>query len=289
MRWRVFMNRFRSTLRSFLIALLATALMAIVRRFVFIELFEFRPPVMPLLFAVTAAAAIGGLKSGLFATILGVGMLAYSSDEDVGDQLLSTSRQLRFIMFALIGGLTSCGLESLRSARQRIEDRQRELEREVGERRNTESKLVTEIHRREEAEMVLREREERTRLAVESAEIGTWDLNPLTEEVIASIRCKAAFGFPPEPEVNLAGYLERVHSEDRDAVQQAIQAALDPTGIGAFDIDFRAVSPGATTRWLIAKGQTFFDGATTRTTEGRRTTCEDDEEEGQNENEKKKN
>ena len=42
--------------------------------------------------------------------------------------------------------------------------------------------LAIEIQRRAAAETALREREERMRMAVDSADIGTWDFNPITGE-----------------------------------------------------------------------------------------------------------
>jgi signal transduction histidine kinase len=43
-------------------------------------------------------------------------------------------------------------------------------------------------------------------------------------------------------------------------MQQAMQAALDPAGNDSYDIDFRIVCPNGATRWVIAKGQAFFEG-----------------------------
>ena len=256
------MHHLRSTLRAFLIALLATAVMETVRRVVFVALFDYSAAVMPMLLAVMAAAAISGLRSGLFAIILGVGTIIYVFSESTNIPVFATYRQLRILMFVITGGLISWGLGTLHTARRRLADRQRELEREVSERRNTEANLASEIRRRCEAETALKEREERTRLAVESAEIGTWDFDVSTAEVNSSARCKLAFGFAPDAEVSLNEYVERVHPEDRDRMRQAMRAALDPAGNGVYDIDYRTVWPDGTIQWLIVRGQAFFDGET---------------------------
>ena len=72
----------------------------------------------------------------------------------------------------------------------------------------------------------------------------------------------AAFGFAPQAEASLAEYVDRIHPEDRDRVQQAMKRALEPTGDGFYDIDYRTMCPDGTTRSLIVKGQAFFDGET---------------------------
>ena len=65
--------------------------MAVVRHFVFIPIFEFKPPVMPFLLAVMLAAWIGGLKSGFFATVLNAGLIVLLNGEEIEIHLVSMS------------------------------------------------------------------------------------------------------------------------------------------------------------------------------------------------------
>jgi PAS domain S-box-containing protein len=123
------------------------------------------------------------------------------------------------------------------------------------------SELAAEIRRREDVEKVLREREERMRMAVESAGIGTFDFNPLTGQRQWSDRAKIMFGLSPDADVTDVSFLERVHPEDRERAGRAVQKALDPTGDGRYDIDLRLLLPDGTIRWFIAKGQAYFEGA----------------------------
>ena len=110
----------------------------------------------------------------------------------------------------------------------------------------------------------LRESDEWIRLAVESANIGTWDFNPVTREKKWSERAKMMFGLAPDADENSVSFLERVHPEHREPARRAVKRALDPTGDGAFEIDGRLIWPDGTVRWLIAKGQAFFEGADSR-------------------------
>ncbi len=129
------------------------------------------------------------------------------------------------------------------------------------------STLQSEIQERKAAEDAVRasearlqEREERLRMAVESAEIGTWDLNPVTGERTWSDRTKVMFGLSPDADVSNVLFLDRIHPEDRDRADRAVQQALDPNGDGAYDLDCRLVLPDGTIRWFTAKGQALFQG-----------------------------
>ncbi|MCZ7009826.1 PAS domain-containing protein, partial [Salmonella enterica] len=53
---------------------------------------------------------------------------------------------------------------------------------------------VIDIDERREIEMRLRDSEARLRLATEAAAIGTWDLHPISGELLWDARCKALFG-----------------------------------------------------------------------------------------------
>ena len=66
------------------------------------------------------------------------------------------------------------------------------LQSEIEERKTTENALRASQSR-------LKEQEERLRLAVEAADIGTWDVNPVTGEQEWSSRAKVMFGLSPMP------------------------------------------------------------------------------------------
>ena len=116
------------------------------------------------------------------------------------------------------------------------------------------------MHRREQRDATIREREERIRLAVEAADIGTWDFNPVTGEQEWSSRAKVMFGLSADADVSNISFRDRVHPEDRERVNQAMQKAFDPSGDGTYEIDCRIVWPDNTIHWFIAKGQALFEG-----------------------------
>ena len=98
------------------------------------------------------------------------------------------------------------------------------LRREIQERKNIEKAVTA-------SEARLQEREERLRLAVESADIGTWDFNPITGRREWSDRSKIMFGLPADADVTNMSFLDRVHPEDRKRARRAVAEALIPVGM----------------------------------------------------------
>ncbi|QDV75710.1 PAS domain S-box protein [Botrimarina mediterranea] len=105
----------------------------------------------------------------------------------------------------------------------------------------------------------LAEREERLRMAVESAAIGVWDFDPQSGSLEWSDRCKAMFGLPPDAHINYDVFLERLHPDDREQTHRVVMDALSPDGDGSYEIDYRTLWPDGTVRWLVARGQGYFE------------------------------
>lgn len=119
--------------------------------------------------------------------------------------------------------------------------------------------LIAQGIERKRIERTLEESEDRLRIAVESAEAGTWELNPATGKLVCSARTKALFGLPSDFELSHEGFFERIPPEDAPGVRRAIDAALNPQGDGRYEIDFRSLWPDGGFRWISAKGRAFFE------------------------------
>ncbi|HSM85367.1 MAG TPA: ATP-binding protein, partial [Candidatus Limnocylindrales bacterium] len=113
---------------------------------------------------------------------------------------------------------------------------------------------------RKKASAELAEADERLRLAVESAGMGTFDYYPDTNETKWSERASKILGLPAGQNVDLYGFLSRVHPEDRSMVELAISRAKDPAIASEYDVHYRIIWPDGTTRWIIARGRSFFLG-----------------------------
>ncbi|WP_164017523.1 PAS domain-containing protein [Pyxidicoccus trucidator] len=102
--------------------------------------------------------------------------------------------------------------------------------------------------------------EDRLRLALMAARLGTWDLDPVSEELRWDERCKALFGLPPDAEVTWDTFLTGLHPEDRESTAATVQRALAGEDGGMFNAEYRTVGlKDGVERWVSAHGQAFFD------------------------------
>ncbi|MET3667972.1 HWE histidine kinase domain-containing protein [Caulobacter sp. 1776] len=110
-----------------------------------------------------------------------------------------------------------------------------------------------------------RRAEERLKFALDSARMGSWDLDVATRAYEASDLCKANYGRRPEEAFTFADLIETIHAEDRPRVLAAIESAIrDGTD---YDVEYRVVLPSGELRWLHARGraaQTADDGGVRR-------------------------
>jgi signal transduction histidine kinase/DNA-binding response OmpR family regulator len=114
--------------------------------------------------------------------------------------------------------------------------------------------------RAELAELELRAGEARLRLALDSAGLGTFDYNPTTGALRWDARTRALFGLPETAAVTYAGFVSGIHPDDRARVEAANRRALDPSGDGSYDVEYRTVGiDDDIERWVAAKGQTFVE------------------------------
>lgn len=118
---------------------------------------------------------------------------------------------------------------------------------------------IAQFMERKRAEQRARESEERIRLAMEAADIGTWDYDVRTDRVDWSARCKAIFGVPAHAEPTYDDFVNRLHVDDRARVEDLIQQSLQGVGDGDYQSDFRVVWPDQSLHWVAARGQTYFD------------------------------
>lgn len=102
--------------------------------------------------------------------------------------------------------------------------------------------------------------DQRFRVAIASAELGTWTVDVLAGTAEMDERTRALFGHPDRPRLLVQDAFERIHPEDREATQRRMAAALEPASDGHFEAEYRVLGRGTQSRWVRATGQTLFEG-----------------------------
>jgi PAS domain S-box-containing protein len=113
-------------------------------------------------------------------------------------------------------------------------------------------------HRKTEA--ALRESEERLNRAQEIAHLGSWELDPIHDELIWSDEVYRILGLEPQEfGATYEAFLERVHPEDRAAVDAAYRGSIRE-GRDSYEIEHRMVRKNSgEIRWVYEKCQHVRD------------------------------
>jgi PAS domain S-box-containing protein len=121
--------------------------------------------------------------------------------------------------------------------------------------------LFRDVSARRAAERALREREERARVALETAGLGTWRHHLASDELTFDARGAELYGFPEGTVTTLAEVLARVHPDDARRLAAEVAVTLDPVrGGDRFATDYRVVPPGQPERWLQVQVRVLFEG-----------------------------
>ncbi|MBW4692034.1 MAG: PAS domain S-box protein [Lyngbya sp. HA4199-MV5] len=113
------------------------------------------------------------------------------------------------------------------------------------------------LHELKQTEAALRESETRLRLALDSAQMSTWDWNVLTNEAVYSGNLDPGFNLPSEPQsAALESFLSTVYPDDRDYLKEAVALALNGADYNA---EFRVMWSDGTQHWVASRGKTYFD------------------------------
>jgi PAS domain S-box-containing protein len=111
---------------------------------------------------------------------------------------------------------------------------------------------------RMEAEQLRRENEERLRLAMETASMGSWEVDLASGQLVASPEAEAVYGFSPG---TMSGNMAQLWSRVPDADALDIRRQIDAIRAGrllALDVVHRILA-GDGERWLEVKGRVHGD------------------------------
>jgi PAS domain S-box-containing protein len=119
--------------------------------------------------------------------------------------------------------------------------------------------LARDITDRKRAEEALRVSRERLDLVVQSTELGLWYCDLPFDKLAWNVKCKEHFGLPPDADITIGLFYQRLHPEDRERTRQAIERSIGQHG--TYDVKYRTVAPDGRVRWIRAIGQAFYDHA----------------------------
>jgi PAS domain S-box-containing protein len=120
--------------------------------------------------------------------------------------------------------------------------------------------LAAVIEERSRAEKAARQNEESLAMAMNAAQMGTWEWNITDNTYKWSDETKRMFGRSPgDPEGTPEDFFASVHPEDRSHIEQAINRAL--TEGAPYEAEFRMLQPDGSIRWVRGKGKVLNDHA----------------------------
>ena len=103
--------------------------------------------------------------------------------------------------------------------------------------------------------------EDRLRLALQSAAIGIWENNLVSQEMHWDSRARAIFGFPADGKIDEKQAISCIHPDDRELVLENDRPFRDPGGDGRFSLEYRIITADqGRLLHVCAQGQAFFEG-----------------------------
>jgi PAS domain S-box-containing protein len=87
--------------------------------------------------------------------------------------------------------------------------------------------------------------------------VGFWFCDLPFDKLMWDNRVKEHFWLPPETNVTIETFYERLHPDDRERTRRTIEAAI--TSKFPYDIEYRTISADGREKWIRAIGRTFYD------------------------------
>jgi len=205
--------------------------------------------VFPLLFWAAMRFGLGGAALANF-IIAGFALWHTAS---TGGPFFTTNASGLEVAFRLYAYLAIAGASALVMAAV-LEDQRNAVRRHV----ESEQRYRDAVGTATEAERALRIAEERLRFALNSAEVGVWESNLVTDVSFWSETCETMHGLAPGAfGGTFAAFVDRVHPDDRDRVTQTVRQALRSRTDAEFD--YRTTLADGRIRHIRSRGRFFYN------------------------------
>lgn len=124
--------------------------------------------------------------------------------------------------------------------------------------------VVMDITERKRSEEALRETKAALDFALQSTQVGDWDLDLVLDDSRRSLRHDQCFGYQePVLKWGVEEFVQHIHPDDRERVASGMGAAV--AALEDWSAEFRVIWPDGSLHWLFAGGSIY------RTLEGRAT------------------
>lgn len=138
--------------------------------------------------------------------------------------------------------------EALREAQEEVETRVEERTQELG---LANSALSTASVVQKLVEEKLRLGEDKLKIAIAGADLGTWDFDLINQTIDASPRLKQMFGLSVASGSGFENFMGAVHPDDRERLRAELNRTIE-TGV-PYEIEHRLVWPDGSVHWIAAR------------------------------------
>jgi PAS domain S-box-containing protein len=114
------------------------------------------------------------------------------------------------------------------------------------------SNAIRDVTARQQAQEALRASEEKLRLAVEAAEMGSWFWDIERQKISCSEKFITLYGLSADTKLTIEEILQLIHPDDRERIVQSVNSTLE-LGV-PYDVEYRTVWPDSSVHWIAAKG-----------------------------------
>jgi PAS domain S-box-containing protein len=203
-------------------------------------------------------SSIAELQNG--ANVIGSGNLNYTIPEKGDDEirdLIGAFNQMTVNLRKVTASKTDLEQEIARRRKAEIDllQKNEDLNAAYEEIILTQKKLHKNLEELTNAEAEIKKSEDSLRLALEAADLGTWDLDLTTDIAVRSLRHDQIWGFDElQPDWGLEIAMQHVVPEDRPIVREAY-TRLEKTGILAHEN--RIIWPDGSIHWIAAQGKVY--------------------------------
>jgi PAS domain S-box-containing protein len=122
-------------------------------------------------------------------------------------------------------------------------------------------KLARLLSERDALTRSLQSSQQRLRIALEAAEMGTWVYTFADQVCECGEHAQSLYGLSSSRFIHDdEGMKKLIHPEDLDGMWEALRAAVDPAGPGRYHTEYRTRHPDGTYRWLSVWGLVEFEG-----------------------------